>query len=107
MVGSLGTLGAIASVTFRLYPIPQATRAVVVHFQREASVSDVVRAIIARRLEPESVALYNYDALVVTFAGTQAGVDAQLRTLCDQIAPGCGVRAVELTRSGTRSVRAA
>ncbi|MDB5070569.1 MAG: linked oxidase domain protein [Candidatus Eremiobacteraeota bacterium] len=97
MVGSLGTLGALASITFRLYPIPQSTRAAVIHFEHETSIADVLRELIARRLEPESVALYNYDALVVTFAGTQAGVEAQMRTLCDQIAPGCGVAAAELS----------
>jgi len=97
MVGSLGTLGAIASVTFRLYPLPQATRAAVLHFEREAPIADVLRELTARRLEPESVALYNYDALVVTFAGTRAGVGAQMRTLLDDIARACSVDAVELS----------
>ncbi|MEA2719155.1 MAG: glycolate oxidase binding subunit [Candidatus Eremiobacteraeota bacterium] len=97
MVGSLGTLGAIATVTFRLYPIPQATRAAVLRFEREAPIAAVLRELIARRLEPESVALYNYNALVVTFAGTQAGVDAQMRTLIENIASAYNVEAVELS----------
>ena len=97
MVGSLGTLAAIASVTFRLYPIPACTRAAVLHFEREAAVDDVVRELIADRLEPESVALYGYRALVVTFVGTEAGVDAQMRALLDGIAHRCNLEAAELS----------
>ena len=97
MVGSLGTLGAIVSATFRLYPIPQSVRAAVLRFEEEAPIAIVLRETIARRLEPESVALYNYRALVVTFAGTRAGVESQMRMLIDEIAPNCGVNAAELT----------
>ena len=49
-----------------------------------------------RRLEPESVALYNYDTLVVSIAGTQRGVDAQMATLLSEIAP-TSARARELS----------
>jgi glycolate dehydrogenase FAD-binding subunit len=89
MVGSLGTLGGIVSLTFRLYPIPPATRAGVLHFEREEPIGGVLEAVTARRLEPESVVLYNYSALVVTFAGTEAGVETQMRTLLDDIAREC------------------
>ena len=84
MVGSLGTLAAIATVTFRLYPIPQSTRAAVLRFEEEAAIGDALRALVAHRLEPESVALYNDRALVVTLVGTKAGVDAQMRTLIER-----------------------
>ncbi|HEY0395814.1 MAG TPA: FAD-binding oxidoreductase [Candidatus Elarobacter sp.] len=97
MVGSLGTLGAIVTVTFRLYPIPAASRAAVLRFDHEASIGAVLDRMIACRLEPESVALYNYRALVVTFVGTKAGVDAQMRTLLDDIAPGSDAKASELS----------
>ena len=97
MVGSLGTLGAIATVTFRLYPVPAATRAVLLRFEHEAPIAEVLRKLIARRLEPESVALYNYRALVVTFAGAEAGVEAQVRTLLDEIAPRAETAANELS----------
>jgi glycolate oxidase FAD binding subunit len=96
MVGSLGTLGAIATVTFRVYPLPAAIRAAVLHFEHEPAIGGVLRELVARRLEPESIALYNYRALVVTFAGTQAGVDAQMTTL-DEIARTSGSEAVELS----------
>jgi glycolate oxidase FAD binding subunit len=97
MVGSLGTLGAIATVTFRLYPVPAATRAALLQFEHEASIGAVLREIVARHLEPESVALYNYRALVVTFSGTSAGIDAQMRALVDEVASTCGAGAAELS----------
>jgi glycolate oxidase FAD binding subunit len=97
MVGSFGTLAAIATVTFRVYPVPQSTRAVVVRFDREAAVDDVLRELIADRLEPESVALYGYRSLVVTFVGTRAGVDAQMRALRDGVAYRCRVETAELS----------
>jgi glycolate oxidase FAD binding subunit len=81
MVGSLGTLGAIASATFRVYPIPETTRSAAVRFSCADDVIRAAKAVIERRLEPESIALYNYDTLVVTFAGTSGGVDAQIATL--------------------------
>ncbi len=97
MVGSLGTLGAIVSVTFRLYPLPGAMRAAVLHFEHEPPIAGAIDALTACRLEPESVALYDYRALVVTFAGTEAGVAAQLRTLLDDVAPRFAADAAELT----------
>jgi glycolate oxidase FAD binding subunit len=97
MVGALGTLGAIATVTFRLYPIPQSVRAAVLRFEHEAAIADVLRSLLACRLEPESAALYNDRALVVTFAGTEAGVAAQMRTLLEEIAPGVETSAAELS----------
>ncbi len=97
MVGSLGTLGAIATVTFRLYPIPQTTRAAALTFEHAVDVAAATRALLERRLEPESVALYNYDTLVVSIGGTQRGVDAQMATLLNEIAPATAARARELS----------
>jgi glycolate oxidase FAD binding subunit len=88
MVGSLGTLGAIATVTLRLYPVPEASGAVVARVADDASIARICDALVACRLEPESVALYNGEALVITFAGTRAGVDAQVaatRTLAPDV----------------------
>ena len=97
MVGSLGTLGAIATVTLRLYPVAEATRAAALTFEFADDVTAAARALIERRLEPESVALYNDDTLVVSIAGMQRGVDAQMATLLDEIAPATSARARELT----------
>ncbi|HTD32675.1 MAG TPA: FAD-binding oxidoreductase [Candidatus Elarobacter sp.] len=90
MVGSLGTLGAIVTVTFRLYPLPASTRAAVLHFGAETPIGGVLDALVAQRLEPESVVLYNNNALVITFAGVEAGVDAQMKTLLEEIVPASG-----------------
>ncbi len=83
MVGSLGSLGAIASATFRVYPLPAATRSAALRFDDGDAVTDAAKAVVERRLEPESIALYNHDTLVVTFAGTVAGVNAQMKTLLE------------------------
>jgi glycolate oxidase FAD binding subunit len=83
MVGSLGTLGAVASATFRVYPVPAAIRSSALRFGHADDVTRAVKAVVERRLEPESIALYNHDTLVVTFSGTAAGVEAQNRTLRD------------------------
>lgn len=98
MVGSLGTLGAIATVTFRLYPIAHMTRAAALTFEHADDISAATRALLDRRLEPESVALYNYDTLVVSIAGTQRGVDAQMAMLLGEIAPATSARARELSQ---------
>ncbi len=97
MVGSLGTLGAIATVTFRLYPIAQTTRAAALTFEDANDVAAATRALLQHQLEPESVAVYNYDTLVISISGTQRGVDAQMTTLLDGIAPACSARARELS----------
>ena len=96
MVGSLGTLGAVANATFRLYPLPQATRAAIVHVGAVTQVDAVVDAAVARRLEPESVAFYGTDALVFTFVGGEAGVAAQLAAL-RALAAEHGLESSELT----------
>lgn len=100
MVGSLGTLGAIATVTLRLYPIPQTTRTLVLTAPSPDALAGVPRALIDQRLEPESVASYgpsHEQTLVVTFAGTRSGVDAQCATVRGPIAREHGVDVSEAT----------
>jgi glycolate oxidase FAD binding subunit len=76
MVGSLGTLGGIVRATMRVYPIPEARRTFVLTGDRDF-VDEACGAIVAARMEPESAVLYDGTALVLTFAGTHAGVGAQ------------------------------
>ncbi len=98
MVGSLGTLGAIATATLRVYPLPASLRAVALHFDGAAGVASAVAALVAQRFEPESVVVYNYGALVVTFAGTAGGVDAQIAAMLEPVAAASGcVDATELS----------
>ena len=94
MVGSLGTLGAIATVTLRLYPLPAATRPLVLTAAAPDGLAGVPRALIDHRLEPESVASYGTasgETLVVTFAGTRSGVDAQCAAVRGAVARAPGI----------------
>jgi glycolate dehydrogenase FAD-binding subunit len=84
MVGSLGTLGAIVRATMRVYPIPEARRTFVLTGDRDF-VDEACGAIVAARMEPESAVLYDGTTLVLTFAGTHAGVDAQAAMLLSGI----------------------
>ena len=80
MVGSLGTLGGIVTATFRVFPKPAATRAVVA---RTAPGSAFFAAAMSDpSLEPIAVAYYPADdAMLLTFAGLAASVDQQVTHL--------------------------
>lgn len=95
MTGSLGTLGAIVSATFRVHPIADARASAVLAFDDANGAARAAQALVDARLDPESVAVYNGNALAVSFAGTAGGVAAQLRTLVEQVA----------SRSGAADVR--
>ncbi|HXX32038.1 MAG TPA: FAD-binding oxidoreductase [Myxococcaceae bacterium] len=80
MVGSLGSLGLIASVTFRLHPLPEAASTVL--FSRAAPdlLRRVVQAMRREQLEPSAVAALALGAdfeLGVRFEGFEAGVRSQ------------------------------
>ncbi len=76
LVGSLGTLGAIVSATFRVVPIPPARRAIALdctpaHALYRACADD-------RALDPAEVTWSPDAGLVMVFSGLAAAVDAQL-----------------------------
>jgi len=75
MVGSLGTLGAIATATLRVYPLPETRGAIRLHAERGA-IRDLAAAVVRRRLEPAAM----IDDVLV-FEGVAAGVAAQLATV--------------------------
>lgn len=81
-VGSLGTLGMIATATFRLHPLPEAARALGIEGCDAMQVRAVAREIVARQLEPAALlATRTGDAYTVyaLFEGFAAGVDEQVR----------------------------
>ena len=81
MVGSLGTLGLIATATLRLHPLPQEEATLLLPGLDSARVRALVAAIRDAQLEPTSVAaLRRSDGrfdVVVRFEGFRAGVDEQ------------------------------
>ena len=80
MVGSLGTLGAIAEASFRLHPLPEVERAVGFTCSDHALIQTIASELIAHALEPSSVeVLGQQDAsLVVRFDGFARGVADQI-----------------------------
>jgi glycolate oxidase FAD binding subunit len=80
MVGALGTLGAIATASFRVFPKPAAMRAMLV---RTTPASALFAACLAdRSLEPVAIAAYaQLGGIVFTFAGLAAAVAHQLAHL--------------------------
>ena len=84
MVGSLGTLGLIASATFRLHPMPERREWHAVATRSLHDVRTLCRALLDRRLEPSAViTLANADACTtyVLFEGFGAGVESQAAKL--------------------------
>ncbi len=80
MVGSLGTLGLIATATFRLHPMSERREWHAVATRSLRDVRTLCRALLDRRLEPSAVialADANACATYVLFEGFGAGVESQ------------------------------
>jgi glycolate oxidase FAD binding subunit len=81
-VGSLGSLGMIATATFRLHPTPEATRVLRVAACDGPTLATLSRELFARKLEPAAfVAVRNdarasYDAYAL-FEGFESGAEEQ------------------------------
>jgi glycolate oxidase FAD binding subunit len=82
--GSLGTLGMVAEVIFRLHPLPAAAAVVTLQVDAPERVGQAVQRLLRSALEPSAVEL-NLDEwgwpgrLTTVFEGIRPGVDAQAR----------------------------
>jgi glycolate oxidase FAD binding subunit len=101
LTGSLGTLGLIATATFRLHPLPETATTIVFPRIALADVQRLLRAAREAHLEPEAVAALS-DApgsarwrLGVRFAGFARGVTDQTARLRDVVAKLDGGLAIE------------
>jgi glycolate oxidase FAD binding subunit len=77
--GSLGTLGVIAEVVLRVYPIPKATRTVAVECD-PAEAFDLAGRVVADALEPAALEWFG-GRLLARFEGTEAGVAQRVSEL--------------------------
>jgi glycolate oxidase FAD binding subunit len=80
--GSLGTLGMIAEVIFRLHPLPAAASVVTLEVEAPAQAGRAVQRLHRSALEPSAVELVVDEwgwpgRLTVVFEGIQPGVEAQ------------------------------
>jgi glycolate oxidase FAD binding subunit len=84
LVGSLGTLGLITSVTFRLHPLPEASTTVALERPSAGGVRALVVALRQAQLEPVSVMLLSEGGtsrLGIRFEGFGPGVRQQAERL--------------------------
>ena len=93
MVGSLGSLGMIATATFRLHPLPESSETLIMKTQSAAAVRSLIAELRQTQLEVAAmVAIHSgtaYD-VAVRFEGFRAGVTAQ-RDHLSQLHGGCNV----------------
>jgi glycolate oxidase FAD binding subunit len=80
--GSLGTLGMVAEVIFRLHPLPAAAAVVTLQVEGPDQAGQAVRRLLRSTLEPSAVELTVDEwgwpgRLTVVFEGIQPGVEAQ------------------------------
>jgi glycolate oxidase FAD binding subunit len=84
MIGSFGTLAAIATLNFRLYPLPDATRTFVLEFDKLADVIAVRDLVLKSRLQPAAIDIVkssNSYQLAIQAGGSPAVLDRYSREL--------------------------
>ncbi len=85
MCGSLGTLGLIATATFRLHPLPEMERTVLVPSCTASQLRALMARLKAAQLEPVSVVALSRGGkgfeVAVRFEGFSAGVNEQTASL--------------------------
>jgi glycolate oxidase FAD binding subunit len=86
VTGSHGSLAAIVSATFKLAPIPHASKTVVAHCRDRRAAATLISSIAVGRSEPLAVEIASHSTesavdVLVRFASTTAAVDAQVDAL--------------------------
>lgn len=84
MIGSFGTLAAIATLNFRLYPMPAGTRTFVRDFERIADVMAARDAVLKSRLQPAAIDILKSPGayrLAIQAGGSSAVLDRYTREL--------------------------
>ena len=91
MIGSFGTLAAIATVNFKLLPMPEVERSFLLPFDSPAAAMAARKAILQGQLQPAAIDLFNPAAaqtlgistwlLALRTGGNQAAVDRYQREL--------------------------
>jgi glycolate oxidase FAD binding subunit len=109
MVGSLGTLGMIATAIFRLHPVPESSATVLLSGVAPASVRELAAAIRAAQLEPAAVVALASGAdrldLAVRFEGFSAGVRGQRDRFSSLVPTGSGSRPEVLDEAAAADFR--
>jgi glycolate oxidase FAD binding subunit len=88
--GSLGTLGIIVDVTFRLHPLPESRRTAVLRARSPESARDAVQSILHSKLVPSAVELNWGDGggeVAVLIESIEPGAIAQAETARELMSP--------------------
>jgi len=80
--GSRGRLALIVRASFRLHPLPKATRTLVVETDAAAA---VVARLLASQLQPSALDVLHPGRVALLFEGTERAVEAQLVAACELV----------------------
>jgi glycolate oxidase FAD binding subunit len=81
--GSEGRLAFVARASFRLHPLPKATRTVVVETDDAAA---VVAALLGSQLQPSALDVLHPGRVAILFEGSERAVQAQVAAVTDFVA---------------------
>src|SRR5258708_1280310 len=84
MIGSFGTLAAIATVNFRVHPMPPVTRTFILEFKNNAGVMAARDAVLKSQLQPSSIDILKSEGryqLLIQAGGSEAVLDRYSREL--------------------------